>query len=192
MRTVFNIARYPSKQAISTGEQVIIRPLEVGDEFDLREFFLSLSADERALLRDDVTDPRVMERWARHTDFARALPLVAIEGKRIVADAVLLRGEAQSRTAEIRMTLARRLRHSDLPDMLLADLASIAEEADMDSVTLFITPADDSALLASARRVGFRDVGMASTDEKPSASVMAMTFSHLHGKPETRPAFDIA
>ncbi len=192
MRTVFNIARYPSKQAISTGEQVVIRPLEVGDEFDLREFFLSLSADERAFLRDDVTDPNVTERWARHTDFARALPLVAIEGNRIVADAVLLRGEALSHTAEIRMTLARRLRHTDLPDMLLADLASIAEEADMDSVTLFITPADDSALLASARRVGFRDVGMASADAKPSASVMEMTFSHLHEKPETRPSFDIA
>jgi len=160
MRTVFRISAYPKQLVLANGQEVTIRPLQVGDREDLREFFQGIPASDRFFLADDVTDPGLIDRWTSHLDYFRALPLVAIGDGKIVADGVLLRGRgpARAHTAEIRLLVAPRFRKAGLAGLLLEELCRIAEEARLDLVFLEVLPERDDDILRAARRLGFRKV----------------------------------
>ncbi|HKZ51243.1 MAG TPA: GNAT family N-acetyltransferase, partial [Dehalococcoidia bacterium] len=156
MRTVFKIGAYPKKVTLNSGQQVTIRPLQVGDASDLREFFRGIPAGDRFFLGDDVMDPAVIDRWTSHVDYFRALPLVAISDGKIAADGVLLRGHgaARAHTAEIRLSVAPRLRGTELAGLLLEELCRIARDAGLDLVYLEVMPDRDEELVRAARRLG--------------------------------------
>lgn len=160
MRTVFRISAYPKRLTLTSNQEVTVRPLQVGDRAELREFFLGIPAAERFFLADDVTDPQVIERWTSRLDYLRALPLVAISDSKIIADSVLLRGRgpARSHTAEIRLLVAPRYQKSGLVGALLEELCQIADEAGLELVFLEAVPDRDDELLAAARRLGFRKI----------------------------------
>ena len=159
-RTVFKIGAYPKQLVLEGGRQVTIRPLQPADREELRRFFLSIPAADRFLLHHDVTDPKLVDRWTKHADYFRALPLVAISNGGIIADSVLLRGLGQARahTALIRVLVAPRFRRTGLTGALLAELCRIADEAGLDLVFLELVPDRDGELQRAARRLGFRKV----------------------------------
>ena len=159
-RTVFKISAYPKQLVLEGGRQVTIRPLQPADREELRQFFLSIPAADRFLLHHDVTDPKLVERWTKHTDYFRALPLIAISKGGIVADSVLLRGlgPARTHTALIRTLVTSRFRKTGLMRALLAELCHIADEAMLDLVFLEIVPDRDDELQRAARGLGFRKV----------------------------------
>src|SRR3970040_1934176 len=85
------IGAFPKEAVLRGGSRVLLRSLEDGDEQALLDFFLRIPEEERFFLKEDVTAPEVVDRWVRERDFRRALALVAMDGPRIVADAVLIR-----------------------------------------------------------------------------------------------------
>jgi GNAT superfamily N-acetyltransferase len=159
-RTVFKIGVYPKQLMLEGGRQVTIRPLQPADREKLRRFFLGIPAADRFLVHHDVTDPDLIDRWTKHADYFRALPLVAISDDRIVGDSVLLRGlgPARAHTALIRVLLAPPFRRIGLTGALLAELCRIADEARLDLVFLEVVPDRDDELQRAARRLGFRKV----------------------------------
>src|SRR5215831_6255090 len=69
------LARYPFHFGLA-GKSIVVRPLERGDENELARFFKRLPVDERAMLKDDVTNPLVIAAWCSAIDHERVLPLV--------------------------------------------------------------------------------------------------------------------
>lgn len=81
--------RYPQEAALGDGRRVLLRPFTRRDNVELFAFFQRLPEDARRFAWDRLDDPSVVDRWARNIDYAKAFPLLAVDGTRIVADATL-------------------------------------------------------------------------------------------------------
>src|SRR3972149_3243321 len=94
----YTIAAYPKQVARRDGLRIVVRTVQEGDEQALLDFFLGIPEGERFFLKEDVTSPEVVRRWVTEQDYRRALALLALDGSRVVADAVLIRRRGNSRS----------------------------------------------------------------------------------------------
>lgn len=85
--------RYPQEAALRDGRRVLIRPFTENDVDALFQFFRSLPLEARRFAWAPIDKRQTVEKWAENLDYARALPLLAFDGKKIVADATLHRRE---------------------------------------------------------------------------------------------------
>ncbi len=113
------LSRYPKPLAGG----LTVRPLRPEDESALVDFFRRIPVEERRLFKDDVTRPAVIQGWIRNLNYENILPLLAFDGRRVVADATLHRDRRgwSRHVAKIRITLAPALRvallHAEVLDV---------------------------------------------------------------------------
>lgn len=161
MAATYKIAAYPKEISFRDGSAVTVRPLEPGDADSLLDFFLSLPEEDRFFLKDDVTSPAVIREWTQHLNFDRALPLVALDNGRIVAEGVLVRrrGNARSHIAEMRITVTPDFRNRGLGSAMMRELCDIAAGAELDAVLLEVVEDCESAAVEAAGAIGFVHLG---------------------------------
>jgi len=130
---VYAIHRYPRDLELRDGTRVCLRPMAAGDADALLAFFHRIPEQDRFFLKDDVTSPLVIQAWATHLDYDRALPLLAWQGDRIVADGVLIRhrGGARRDTAEIRIVVDPEVQNCGLGVAMISELLDIASDAEL-------------------------------------------------------------
>ena len=118
------LERYP--KLISS--HLELRPLAVSDESELVAFYNRIPVGERQLFNEDVTRASVVRNWIRTADFDHVLPLVALEGRRIVANVTLhLNRRSWSRhVAKCRMTLDPEVRGRGIGSALIRELVDLA------------------------------------------------------------------
>ncbi|MEM7235063.1 MAG: GNAT family N-acetyltransferase [Planctomycetota bacterium] len=80
---------FPCEVGLNDGSRVLLRRLAETDGPALFDFFQRLPEGLRRLAWDDVDKPEVVENWARHVDYEATLPLIALDGTKIIADATL-------------------------------------------------------------------------------------------------------
>ena len=83
------IQSYPQSISLDDGSTITLRPLLKTDEAALVEYFGSLPPEDRLCLKEDVTDPSVIENWIYDLNYDTILPLVALHNGHIVGDATL-------------------------------------------------------------------------------------------------------
>jgi L-amino acid N-acyltransferase YncA len=105
-----------------------LRPFVTTDEAELLAFYNRIPVGERQLFNEDVTRASVIRGWIRNTDFDRVLPIVALEGRRIVANVSLhLNRRSWSRhVAKIRMTLDPEVRGRGIGTAIIRELIDLA------------------------------------------------------------------
>jgi GNAT superfamily N-acetyltransferase len=81
--------RFPQEVVLRDGRRVLVRPFAEHDTGQLYEFFQRLPTDMRRFAWDNIDDPVLIENWGQNIDYSRVLPLLAINGHHIVADASL-------------------------------------------------------------------------------------------------------
>jgi len=81
--------RFPTEIGLNDGSRVLLRRLTPGDGSALFEFFQRLPAGLRRLAWDDLDNRELIESWARNIDYESSLPLVAVDGSRIIAETTL-------------------------------------------------------------------------------------------------------
>jgi L-amino acid N-acyltransferase YncA len=152
---------YPKELTLRDGSTVTIRALQTDDEGRLLDFFLGISDEERYFLKDDVTSPAVLRNWTEHLDYDRALPIVALDGERFVAEAVLVRkrGNARSHIGEVRVTVAPAWRDRGLGTALMRELCDVADDAELDKVLFEVVADCETPALQAAEAMGFVRVG---------------------------------
>jgi GNAT superfamily N-acetyltransferase len=126
--------------------------MEPGDVEALLEFFRRVPEEERFFLKDDVTSPLVIESWAKHLDYDRALPLLGIVNGKVVADAVLIRhrGGYRRHVAEIRVVIDPDYRGKGLGVTVMKELVEIAWDAELEQVEFeLVKDVQDEAIKAS-------------------------------------------
>jgi hypothetical protein len=69
------IKSYPQSISLDDGTPVILRPLLKADEAALVEYFAP-AARGPPCLKDDVTDPKVIENWIYELNYDNLLPLL--------------------------------------------------------------------------------------------------------------------
>jgi GNAT superfamily N-acetyltransferase len=156
------LARYPRPVTTEDGTPLILRPLERDDAAALHHFFLSIPAEDRFWLREDVTDPGVILRWVGDLNYDRVLPIVAFHGDAIVADATLHRRGfgARRSVAEVRMVVAPAYRRRGLGYSLLAELFEAASEAGIEKLEAEIVQGAQTAALEAAEQFGFKQAAV--------------------------------
>lgn len=148
---VYKLSGYPKPLRVSSGPAITVRPMLRGDAPALLKFFQRIPDDERYFLKDDVVSEAVIEGWANHLNYDRALPLLALDGDRVCADGVLIRhrGDARSHYAEVRVVVDPEYRERGLGTALTRELIDIAWDAELESVqTEFVRDIQDDGLKA--------------------------------------------
>ena len=159
---MYKLTAFPKDVTLRDGSKVTVRPLSVDDRELLLDFFRRVPEEERHFLKDDVTSPTVIERWTSQINYDRALPLVALDGGRIIADAVLARSRhgAYRNVAGLRVVVDPAARQRGLGTALMKEVCDIAADGELDRVTAeFVVGIQDDAI-AAAERLGFINAGV--------------------------------
>ena len=151
------IGAFPKEVGLRDGSRVLVRSLEDGDERALLDFFLRIPEEERFFLKEEVTMPAVVDRWVRERDFRRALAVLALDGSRVVADAVLVRrrGNSRSHIGEIRVVVAPEYRERGLGTALIRELCDVADDAWLEKVMFELVADREQEAIRAAEWLGF-------------------------------------
>lgn len=153
--------QYPISEYLKDKSQITIRPLRKEDEKILHEYFLRLPPEDRMCLRDDVTDPKVIENWIYDLDYDVVLPLVALDVGRIVANATLQFDPVgwTKHQGEIRITCDPEYREKGLSTILVENLMQIAVDFGLEQLTAEIALVLDEAYFLF-EKLGFQEAAV--------------------------------
>jgi len=153
--------QYPKSTELKDGGQLTIRPLRKEDEKTLHKYFLRLPTKDRMCLRDDVTDPKVIESWILDLDYDHVLPLVALDGDQIVANGTLQFNPIgwTKHQGEIRITCDPEYREKGLATILIENLMLIAADFGLEQLTAEMAPTLDEAYFLF-EKLGFKEAAV--------------------------------
>ncbi len=149
---------YPRKVALKGGAQVVLRPLEGGDEEALHRFFSGLPPEATEFLRDDVRDRQTIARWVQERDPSRIWVLLALdEARAIVGNASLHVGRGWRRhVGEVRVVVSPALQRHRLASALVHELVNQASVRSLKKLEAQILDVQEGAHRVF-ERFGFRE-----------------------------------
>jgi RimJ/RimL family protein N-acetyltransferase len=120
------LSRYPRR--LEGG--LLLRPMQAADQTELAGLFSRIPVDERQLFKDVVTRSAVIQGWIRNLDYSNVLPLLVLDGSRVIADATLHRDRRgwSRHVAELRVAMDPEYRHRGLARMLVHEFMTLAPE----------------------------------------------------------------
>ena len=131
------IKNYPRQVQLDDGTTVTVRPLLKDDEQAFLAYFQSLAPEERVELKEEVTDPKVIENWMETLDYDVMLPLVAFHEKRIVG-AASLRFSLSAWTrhqGQVNLSTDPQYRAKGLGTLLIQNLQEVAAQLGLEQLT---------------------------------------------------------
>ena len=152
-----NQGNYPMEVPLRDGMVVRIRAMELKDGPAVLEFFRALPEEDRLFLRDDVTRPEWLDRFARQIDYNTLVPLVAEHGRKVVGNAALYRPLHgwSVHVGEIRVAVARSFQGKGLGTVLARELTRIAVEGGLEKLVASVVDNQIGAKRAF-EKLGFR------------------------------------
>jgi L-amino acid N-acyltransferase YncA len=155
------INNYPKTVALENGPRITLRPLLKEDERALVEYFRVMPVEDRLCLKEDVTDPKVIENWIYTLDYDNVLPLIALDDGRIAGDATLHFNPFgwTRHQGEIRLTTDSHYRVKGLGTLLIQDLIDIAMHLGLKQLSAEIPPVLDKAFYLF-EKLGFKEVAV--------------------------------
>ncbi|MHB0971584.1 MAG: GNAT family N-acetyltransferase [Thermoanaerobaculia bacterium] len=150
--------RYPQEASLRDGRRVLVRPFTENDTDALYEFFMRLAPEMRRFAWDRIDDRRVIEDWGRNIDYSKVFPLVAVDGKRIVADATLHRREGGPLrlVGRIRWIIDPEYRGVGLGTLLVNDFIRIARENGLHHLTCMLITDVEAESIRVLEKLGFK------------------------------------
>ena len=154
---VYKLTAYPKETNLRDGTSVTLKPMIEDDADALLQLFLRIPPEERHYLKEDVTSPKVIARWAIQLDYDRALPILAWVNGRVVADATLHRTRTLARrhVGEVRVVVDPEYRKRGLGTTMMRELASIANENGLERLLFQAISGTEEAAIKAAEFVGF-------------------------------------
>ncbi len=159
---VYKLTAYPKTATTRDGTKVTLKPMGQQDAAALLDFFKRIPPEDRFYLKEDVTDPRILQRWAEELDYDRALPLLAWVDGRVVADGSLHRTRANARrhVGQVRIVVDPEYRSKGIGATMLHELAAIADENGLERIMLEAVAEKEDQAIKAAEFVGFVRVGL--------------------------------
>ncbi len=149
--------RYPKQIALRDGTRLTFRPMSREDADRLWEFFNQIPPDDKVYLREDVSRKDVIERWAESLDYERILPILALDGDRVVGDTTLHRQKTgwKQRVGMLRIQIATDYRHRGLGTAMLREMRHLAEKSALRHIVAEVIEEQEGAIRAF-EKLGFR------------------------------------
>jgi L-amino acid N-acyltransferase YncA len=157
MSPIHRMPAYPKQVTLLDGTVARVRPMGKRDERRVLQFFLRIPEEERFFLKEDVGSPKVIAEWFERLDHDRALPMLALVGNRVIADAALIRSRTGSRrhVGEVRLHVDPEFRQRGLGTVLIRELCDIANDAGLERVTVEVVEGVGNTMLEMVERLGF-------------------------------------
>lgn len=155
--TIYPISGYPMIYLTQDGEQMTIRPMVPEDKDDLLDFFRRIPEADRFDLKEDVTNPKIIERWALTLDYSRVLPLLAILDGKIVGDGTFhhRRAGARQHVGDVRVVVDPAYRNRGVGRGLLHKLIDMAGEKGLKKLMFEVVEETEVAAQHTAQVLGF-------------------------------------
>jgi GNAT superfamily N-acetyltransferase len=151
------VEQYPKTVMLKDHTKAVLRPLKSGDEKAFHKFFCEIPETERLLFKNRVTDAVVIRDWCRKIDYGRILPLLAVSGAKVVADASLHQslGGWKRHIGRVSVVVHPAYRGKGLARSLISELIAVARD-----VGLEFLQAEFMGEQKSARKI-FAELGFA-------------------------------
>ncbi|HEU5360302.1 MAG TPA: GNAT family protein [Candidatus Deferrimicrobiaceae bacterium] len=123
--------RYPREIGLRDGARLTLRPMVREDADRLWDFFRRIPPEDKMYFREDVSRKKVVERWAENLEYDSVLPILALEGDRVVGDATLHRNQNgwKQRVGTIRIQVDPDFRYRGLGTAMLREMRHLGEKA---------------------------------------------------------------
>ena len=160
MVSITKLEGYPKKFTLNDGTEVEIRPLRDGDHMALLNLFQRIPEEDLFYLKDTVTDSEVIRDWTHNINLERVIPIVALVGDKVIADATLHRSRvlARKHIGELRIVADPEYRGKGVGRRLLRELLDIAAELDLYRVAIELVPEREEAAIGVVVSMGFARV----------------------------------
>src|SRR3990172_88205 len=91
---MIDLERYPREITLRSGVTLVFRPMDRDDVGRLWDFFQQIPPEDKMFFRQDVSRREVVQHWADTLDYGLVLPILALDGGRVVGGAPLHRPRA--------------------------------------------------------------------------------------------------
>ena len=147
---------YQKKVSLKDGTKILLRPMVQTDKEALYEFFKAVSEEEARYLRDDVKSRLLIESWAKNLDYSRTLPILALKGDLIIADATINRRQFgwKWHLGTVRIFVHNDYRNLGLGGIVVDELVRIAYKLGIEKLVLEI-PDTNTAVINTFTKAGF-------------------------------------
>jgi GNAT superfamily N-acetyltransferase len=128
------VEQYPKTVQLRNHANVVVRPLKPADEQAFHTFFCEIPETERLLFKNRVTDRAVIQAWCQDIDYGRILPLLALAGNKVVADASLHQslGGWKRHIGRVSVVVHPSYRGQGLARVLVGELISVARNVGLE------------------------------------------------------------
>ena len=161
MKPKIGNVEYPKTFHLKDGTSVELR-LMTKDDFDgLLAFFRELPEDDRMFLKEDVTEPSVIQTWIRRLDYDSVIPILAFIGDEVVGDATLhMQSHGWMRhVGEIRLVVSRNHQRKGIGTLLARELFYNAVRRGLSKIEALAIE-DQIGAIKSLERLGFKQEGL--------------------------------
>lgn len=150
--------RYPQEAVLRDGRRVLLRPFSPKDVDALYDFFHRMPAEYRRFAWDDVSNRALIESWGLNIDYAKAFPLIALDGNRIVADATLhIRDKGPLRlVGRVKWMLDPEYRGDGLGTAMVNQLIKIARERGLRHASCMLISDLEADAVTTLEGLGFK------------------------------------
>ena len=149
--------RFPQEAVLRDGRRLLLRPFTGHDTTALYAFFQRLPANVRRFAWDRIDNPALVESWGRELDYDKVLPLLALDGTQIVADATLhfRKGSPLRLVGRIKWLLDPAYRGDGLGTTLINIFISIARKSGLRHLTCMLIADLEADAVTTLRSLGF-------------------------------------
>lgn len=136
MSLELELQKFPKDITLKDGSKVTLRPLRKNDEKNFHELFLAIPEHERMFIKHRVTDLAVIREWCQNIDLGRNLPLVAVQGGKILGDATLHQqlGGWKRHIGRVSVLVHPQFRGKGLARALVSEITDIARHVGLEKV----------------------------------------------------------
>lgn len=169
--------RYPQEAALRDGRRVLIRPFTARDTAGLHELFQRLPAETRRFAWDRIEDRALVESWGQNIDYDHVLPLVALDGTRIIADATLHRREGGPLrlVGRVKWLIDPGFRGAGLGTLLVQDFITHARTNGLRKLTCMLISDLERDAVATLEGLGFESFVIPGYGTDPDGNQHDMT-----------------
>jgi len=149
------------KGKLKDGTVVLLRPMVKADRKGLEEFFNRLTPSVLQYVRNDVTDPKVLDKWFDQLNYDRVFPLLAFQGDKLVANASLHRVAHgwRKHLGTIRIVVDPEFHGKGLGTLMINELVDLAMEFGLEKLMAEF-PLRAHAALVMFKKAGFSPRGV--------------------------------
>ncbi len=149
--------RFPQEAVLRDGRRLLIRPFNQHDTDALWDFFQRLPIEVRRFAWDRIDNRALVDSWGRELDYGKVLPLLALDGTKVVADATLHRrdGSPLRLVGRVKWLIDPAYRGAGLGSILINDFVRMARSNGLRHLTCMLIADLEADAVETLNQLGF-------------------------------------